>query len=52
MTVPSATVRIAADQNHLAWDPAIAPVAGVGSGDVAEFSATLRLAGGGSAILR
>jgi acetamidase/formamidase len=37
MTVPSATVRIAADRNHLAWDPAIAPVASVGSGDVVEF---------------
>ena len=37
MTVPSATARIGADQNHLAWDPAIAPVASVGSGDVVEF---------------
>ncbi len=29
--------RIGADQNHLAWDPAIEPVATVGSGDVVEF---------------
>jgi acetamidase/formamidase len=37
MTLPTASVRVSADQNHLAWDPAIPPVAGVGSGDVVEF---------------
>ena len=37
MSVSSPSTRIAADQNHLAWDPAIAPVASVGSGDVVEF---------------
>jgi acetamidase/formamidase len=37
MTLPSATVAISRDQNHLAWDPAIEPVASVGSGDVVEF---------------
>jgi acetamidase/formamidase len=37
MSAPSPSVRISADQNHLAWDPAIAPVASVGSGDVVEF---------------
>jgi acetamidase/formamidase len=30
-------IRIGRDQNHLAWDPAIPPVATVGSGDVVEF---------------
>ena len=34
-TVPAA--RIERDQNHLAWDPAIAPVATVGSGDIVEL---------------
>jgi acetamidase/formamidase len=29
--------RITSDQNHLAWDPAIPPVASVGSGAVVEF---------------
>ena len=28
------TARISADQNHLAWDPAIEPIASVGSGDL------------------
>ena len=37
MTQPAASVSIGADQNHLAWDPAIEPVATVGSGDVVEF---------------
>ena len=37
MAVPSATLRVAADQNHLAWDPAIPVVASVGSGEVVEF---------------
>ena len=30
-------MRVAADQNHLAWDPAIPVVASVGSGEVVEF---------------
>jgi acetamidase/formamidase len=38
MSVPSPGTRITADQNHLAWDPAIEPVASVGSGEVVEFS--------------
>jgi acetamidase/formamidase len=33
----TASTRISRDQNHLAWDPAIPPVATVGSGDVVEF---------------
>ena len=37
MTQPAASVSITRDQNHLAWDPAIEPVASVGSGDVVEF---------------
>jgi acetamidase/formamidase len=37
MSVPSPDVRIGQDQNHLAWDPAIAPVATVPSGSVIEF---------------
>jgi acetamidase/formamidase len=37
MAVPSPDVRIGQDQNHLAWDPAIAPVATVASGSVIEF---------------
>lgn len=37
MAVPSATIRVSADQNHLAWDPAIPPVASAASGDVIEF---------------
>jgi acetamidase/formamidase len=37
VSVPSVAVRIRSDQNHLAWDPAIAPVATVASGDVVEF---------------
>ncbi|HEY6608312.1 MAG TPA: acetamidase/formamidase family protein, partial [Candidatus Limnocylindria bacterium] len=37
MTLPPATLSISRDQNHLAWDPAIEPVASVGSGDVVEF---------------
>jgi acetamidase/formamidase len=37
MAIPHATVHVAADQNHLAWDPAIEPVGSVGSGDVVEF---------------
>jgi acetamidase/formamidase len=37
MSAPSPATRVSADQNHLAWDPAIEPVANVGSGDVVEF---------------
>ena len=37
MPVPSPDVRIGQDQNHLAWDPAIPPVATVPSGSVIEF---------------
>ena len=37
MTQPAASVRVTREQNHLAWDPAIPPVASVGSGDVVEF---------------
>ncbi len=37
MPVPSPDVRIGQDQNHLAWDPAIAPVATVPSGSVIEY---------------
>ena len=37
MSLPTPSVQIAREQNHLAWDPAIPPVASVGSGDVVEF---------------
>jgi acetamidase/formamidase len=37
MSISSPSIRISADQNHLAWDPAIPPVASVGSGEVVEF---------------
>jgi acetamidase/formamidase len=37
LSVPTPTVHIARDQNHLAWDPAIPPVASVPSGSVVEF---------------
>ncbi|HJT63990.1 MAG TPA: acetamidase/formamidase family protein, partial [Candidatus Limnocylindria bacterium] len=37
MTVPTPDIRIGRDQNHLAWDPAIPPVASVPSGSVIEF---------------
>jgi acetamidase/formamidase len=33
----AASVRIRSDQNHLAWDPAIPPVASVASGELVEF---------------
>ena len=33
----SPTIHVTRDQNHLAWDPAIPPVATVSSGDVAAF---------------
>ena len=37
MALPTPTVHIAREQNHLAWDPAIPPVASVASGSVVEF---------------
>ena len=37
MGLDAATIHVSRDQNHLAWDPAIPPVASVGSGDVVEF---------------
>lgn len=37
MSIPGARVHITREQNHLAWDPAIEPIASVGSGDVVEF---------------
>ena len=37
MGATTPATRIARDQNHLAWDPAIAPVATVGSGDLVEL---------------
>lgn len=36
-SVPTPTIHVSRDQNHLAWDPAIPPVATVGSGDVVAF---------------
>jgi acetamidase/formamidase len=35
--LPVPTVHVGRDQNHLAWDPAIPPVATVSSGDVVGF---------------
>lgn len=37
MRVPEATLFCRRDQNHLAWDPAIPPVASVDSGETIEF---------------
>ena len=37
MPVPTPDLRIGRDQNHLAWDPAIPPVATVASGSVIEL---------------
>lgn len=37
MAAPTPDNRIGRDQNHLAWDPAIAPVATVPSGSVIEY---------------
>ena len=37
MTTQSATLTVTRDQNHLAWDPAIPPVASVPSGSIVEF---------------
>jgi len=35
--LPTPTIHVAREQNHLAWDPAIPPVATVSSGDVVAF---------------
>src|SRR5688500_9535882 len=37
MNLPAPSLRIDREQNHLAWDPAIAPIASVTSGNVVEF---------------
>lgn len=37
MSLPSASVHISREQNHLAWDPAIAPIASIGSGEIVDF---------------
>jgi len=37
MTVQAPSLRVSREQNHLAWDPAVEPVAGVESGAVVEF---------------
>ena len=37
MSLPTPTVHVPREQNHLAWDPAIPPVASVASGEVIEF---------------
>jgi acetamidase/formamidase len=37
MAVPTPTIHIAREQKHLAWDPAIPPVASIGSGEVVEL---------------
>lgn len=43
VTVPS--IHVARDQSHLAWDPAIPPIASIPSGGVVEFD-TLDASGG------
>ena len=37
MTPPTASIHVARGQNHLAWDPAIPPIASIGSGEVVDF---------------
>jgi acetamidase/formamidase len=37
MSRSGARLHITRDQNHLAWDPAIEPIASIGSGDIVEF---------------
>ena len=37
MVAPAASRHVSRDENHLAWDPAIPPVARVASGEVVEF---------------
>jgi acetamidase/formamidase len=37
MGVPEATIHVSREQNHLAWDPAIPPVASAGSGEIVEL---------------
>ena len=37
MAVPTPTIHVGREQHHLAWDPAIEPIASIGSGEVVEF---------------
>jgi acetamidase/formamidase len=37
MALGAPSIHVHRDQNHLAWDPAIEPVARVGSGEIIEF---------------
>lgn len=37
MSIPVPRIHITRDQHHLAWDPAIEPIASVASGDVVAF---------------
>ena len=37
MALHEATIHVSRDQNHLVWDPAIPPVATIGSGDIVEL---------------
>jgi acetamidase/formamidase len=37
MSSASAPLHVTRDQHHLAWDPAIPPIASIGSGDVVAF---------------
>lgn len=37
MNLPIATAHVGREQSHLAWDPAIPPIASIGSGEVVEF---------------
>jgi acetamidase/formamidase len=37
MAVPTPTIHVGREQNHLAWDPAIPPVVSVGSGEIVAF---------------
>jgi hypothetical protein len=43
--VTTPTIHIARDQYHLAWDPAIEPIASVGSGRSSSSTASTRAAG-------
>ncbi len=37
INLPVATVHVGREQSHLAWDPAISPIASIDSGEVVEF---------------
>ena len=37
MSSASPPLHVTRDQHHLAWDPAIPPIASIGSGDVVAF---------------